>query len=397
MVFREMFLNNQRQNEEEWIVDSEGNVSGGSGFNAPFVKRKVEQIRDLLHQNGLDFVETHVFSNGYGMQRAAVHLSASICNGYDLRDLQGLLSAYTGLRIGLVRVKFCNQCGTQMLSWVNGNKCPTCATAEEEMRRLVEPLDKPMWKERFDKARLSNPDEGIYNDGGLVKELLHDDGVVTINAQPDTETALEELLDGDSLEVSRNDYAERWEAEIAPLERLLPRPTSRKRIEAREGARPVTRVQEQNNPAQKSQTPPATVVAAKTEAFREPEQEGEYVSQKAPVKPAENEPSQTPEAEPQEVQMVQEEELEEEPESEEPSWMAMQENSVEEDESISKPVEGHGIVEGARVEVTKGPFKDLFQELGSAIVRLINKKKRVATVEIGQMRFSIPLDQMRPL
>lgn len=407
MVFREMFLNSQRQGEQEWVVDSEGNVFGGDSFNAGFVKKKAEQIRALLGHNGLESVEMHIFSNGYGMQRAAIHISA-IHKEYDFKDLTAMLSAYTGLRIGLVRVKFCNQCGTQMLALANGNKCPTCTANEQEMRRLVEPLDKPVWKERFDRARLSSPNDGVYNDGARVKELLQDDDLGTADAQPDTETATRELLDGDSLEVSRNDYGERHEAEIAPLERLLPHSPSWKRVEARKTtplATEKTQGQEVLNEKREkrpiSEPNSSTVAVAKPEVFREPEQEGKYAPQKAPVKTVENEAPQSPRTESklQELQTTQEEDwdLEEETEDGWPSWMAMQKNGVQEDESVSKPVEGYGIVEGARVEIVKGPFRETFEELGTAIIRLVNKKKRVATVEMGQMRISIPLDQLRPL
>ncbi len=131
MVFREAFLQNQRNSEHEWTIDSEGNISGGDLLNREFVAKKYEQLRRLLQQQGIQAAETRVFSNPWGMQRAAVHIPAIICDGYDIRELSDALSIHTGMRVGIIRVKFCNQCSRAMMASGNDNVCPRCARHDE--------------------------------------------------------------------------------------------------------------------------------------------------------------------------------------------------------------------------------------------------------------------------
>jgi hypothetical protein len=409
-MFREAFIKNQRENEGEWVIDSDGNIDGGDPFNRGFVAKKYEQMRVLLEQQGIQAAETHIFNNPWGMKRAAVYIPTIMIDGQDIRNLTEMLSIHTGLQVGIIRVKFCNQCGrTIMASNGNGNMCPAC----RENARL---LNEPFTKETEEDMKLVtkgfgnegptdiNDDLGSYDEGQLVKEFLEDDdhNVTPEDMQPNMKTTLGELLEGDNIEATEEDWGERAVLENAPPPQLsLPRNRDRTHISDEEPRQPVTietdleppesegldetkrenrmleppMVAETNHvipelesdaPTEKTDEIAVRISSLPTKVSTLPE---EIVKEKVDSQGADlitEEVESGPEAAP----------LDEE--ENESSWMPKIMSATEQVETNAEQ-EKAPVDVGKRVVVVKGPFKELFGEK-PAVIKLVNKKKGTATL-----------------
>jgi hypothetical protein len=402
-MFREAFIKSQRENEEEWVIDSEGNISGGDPWNQGFVAKKVEQMRSLLEQQGIQAAEVHIFNNPWGMKRAAVHIPTIMIDGQDIRNLTEMLSIHTGLRVGIIRVKFCNQCGkTIMASNGNGNMCPAC----HENTRL---LNEPLTKETEEDVKLVT--KGFGNEEPT--DINDDHSLTAEDMQPSVKTAIGELLEGDNIEAIEEDYAERAVLESAPLPQFLPtRNGDRTRISDEGPQQPVIIETDLESPepegldrmsGKEEKIPESSTVTETNHMI--PELESDAPTEKTDevavrmsglrakmstlleeiVK--ERVESQGADLITEEVESGPEAVLSDEKEGNESSWMPKTMSATEQVETNAEQ-EKTSVDVGKRVVVVKGPFKELFGDQ-PATVKLVNRKKGIATLSLGDGRSTV--------